>query len=433
MANYRAEVIAYNSGNSDICEENKICGDGGSKKSPQRQRVRFIPHPRFDPHEFGSLQSLRDTSRREGYYGGLRLLQATCTRFFELYRDWWNKIRQEHRPEGEEAGEGGKESSREVHPLPTAPDSLRGFTMRYDTTIPLQVGLAGSSAIIVATFRCLCAYFSVHPEQLSPWHLWPQIVLDVERLELGIAAGLQDRVIQIYGGLVMMDFETEALQKRGFGGYQTLDPAVLPGELFLAYWPTKPSMSGKVHSNLRRRWEEGEPQVLQAMQTFRQLTDETYALLIKRQELLEGAEERGEECDNNSSSNSHECSEDYSDISSPEQRILFQIARNMNKNFNTRLQILGPGGVGPENVFMVTIARSLGLACKFTGSGGAIVCLRYPEGRYSKSQALKNRLTLQENYNIALPVGAVEEEPTFDAMKAAFAANGICFERIIPM
>lgn len=34
----------------------------------------------------------------------------------------------------------------------------------------------------------------------------PEFILNVEKKELGIAAGLQDRVIQVYGGVVFMDF-----------------------------------------------------------------------------------------------------------------------------------------------------------------------------------------------------------------------------------
>jgi len=34
----------------------------------------------------------------------------------------------------------------------------------------------------------------------------PELILGVEKVELGISAGLQDRVIQVYGGLVHMDF-----------------------------------------------------------------------------------------------------------------------------------------------------------------------------------------------------------------------------------
>ena len=44
----------------------------------------------------------------------------------------------------------------------------------------------------------------------------PTLVLRAEE-ELGITAGLQDRVIQVYGGLVYMDFEREGMQRHGHG------------------------------------------------------------------------------------------------------------------------------------------------------------------------------------------------------------------------
>lgn len=60
----------------------------------------------------------------------------------------------------------------------------------------------------------------------------PMIILDVERKELGISAGLQDRVIQCYGGLVHMDF-TDPWNKHG-GVFTRYSPALLPA-LYLAY------------------------------------------------------------------------------------------------------------------------------------------------------------------------------------------------------
>ena len=43
-----------------------------------------------------------------------------------------------------------------------------------------------------------------------PLEAQPSFVLSIERDELGIAAGLQDRVIQVYEGLVYMDFDLRA-------------------------------------------------------------------------------------------------------------------------------------------------------------------------------------------------------------------------------
>ena len=46
-------------------------------------RLILIPHPLNDPTEFGSLADLHDSYGRDGYLGGLRLLQATCKKFYQ--------------------------------------------------------------------------------------------------------------------------------------------------------------------------------------------------------------------------------------------------------------------------------------------------------------------------------------------------------------
>lgn len=38
----------------------------------------------------------------------------------------------------------------------------RGFSMRYHTTVPRQVGLAGSSAIVTAIVRALMAHYGAY-------------------------------------------------------------------------------------------------------------------------------------------------------------------------------------------------------------------------------------------------------------------------------
>jgi len=46
-------------------------------------RLNLIPHPLNDPTVFGSLADLHCISKKEGYMGGLRLVQATCKKFYE--------------------------------------------------------------------------------------------------------------------------------------------------------------------------------------------------------------------------------------------------------------------------------------------------------------------------------------------------------------
>ena len=81
------------------------------------------------------------------------------------------------------------------------------------------MGLAGSSALVTATLRCLMDFFSVSSSDI-PKELMPQLILDVEVAELNIQAGLQDRVVQVYEGLVSMDFAEELMASRGHGSYR---------------------------------------------------------------------------------------------------------------------------------------------------------------------------------------------------------------------
>lgn len=71
----------------------------------------------------------------------------------------------------------------------------RGFKLSYETTIPRQLGLSGSSALVCATFNCLLHWFDLHQDWPVPRR--PQFVLDVETEELGITGGLMDRVAQV--------------------------------------------------------------------------------------------------------------------------------------------------------------------------------------------------------------------------------------------
>ena len=93
--------------------------------------------------------------------------------------------------------------------------SQRNFQVRYDTNIPKQVGLAGSSAIVSALFKALMKFYGLTSMDI-PLEQQPSFVLSVEA-ELGINAGLQDRVMQIYEGCVYMNFDKEMLLSNNHG------------------------------------------------------------------------------------------------------------------------------------------------------------------------------------------------------------------------
>jgi len=143
--------------------------------------------------------------------------------------------------------------------------AARPFRLTATTTIPRQVGLAGSSALVVAALRALSAWFAV---ALDAFEL-SELALLAETLELGSVAGPQDRVLQAWGGLLFMDFR----EPRDPARYVRLDPALLP-PLFLAWDPSPGEDSHSVHSHVHARWAAGDPAVRAALAVFPRLADE---------------------------------------------------------------------------------------------------------------------------------------------------------------
>jgi glucuronokinase len=113
------------------------------------------------------------------------------------------------------------------------------------TSIPREVGLAGSSAIVIAVLRAL-GELTGHP--LPRPELAAQ-ALAAEVDELGIAAGPQDRIVQSFGGLVSMDF--------GADRHEELPRELLP-PLFVAWLAGGGRASGLTHTDLRSRWNRGD-------------------------------------------------------------------------------------------------------------------------------------------------------------------------------
>jgi len=276
-----------------------------------RATVQFWESPYFEivpsSGDLGRFPAIADFLRDlklHGYYGGMRLIKAAIKKFHEYCQQ--NCI--------------------ELHD--------RNFTVSYTTDIPRLVGLAGSSAIITATMRALMQFYNVQ----VPRHLLPSIILSVERDELGINAGLQDRVVQVYEGIVYMDFERSHLEKHGYGIYEPLNPPKLP-PLYVAFDPARAEVSDIPHRNLRELFNRGDPGVLAAMQRYRQITD------AARDALMSGDWEA--------------------------------LGAIVNESFDIRRSIMN---IAPENLRMVQVARSAGASASFAGSGGAIVGL-YKDGR----------------------------------------------------
>ena len=153
-----------------------------------------------DLYGYRNIYDLVDSINMHGYYGADRLIKAAIKKLYEYCTE--NDIRLEN----------------------------RNFTIRYHSTIPRQVGLAGSSAIITATIRALLKFYGIDISK----EILPTLILATEKDELGINAGLQDRVIQVYEGCVYMDFNQDLVRKTGHGQYTPLEVHNLP-QLYIAY------------------------------------------------------------------------------------------------------------------------------------------------------------------------------------------------------
>ncbi|MFT5290178.1 MAG: glucuronokinase [Planctomycetota bacterium] len=127
------------------------------------------------------------------------------------------------------------------------------------TTIPRQVGLSGSSALVIASLRAFGAHFQVG---ISPIAL-AAMALAVEVDDLGLSAGPQDRVVQSFEGLVSMDFSGPHREE----AYVPLEPFLLPA-LFIAWTPKTGVPSSTAHREVRERWDRGDPEVRQAISAF---------------------------------------------------------------------------------------------------------------------------------------------------------------------
>ncbi|MCL2647956.1 MAG: hypothetical protein FWD61_13240 [Phycisphaerales bacterium] len=257
----------------------------------------MIVSQKSDRQEYIDMEDLAEDVQVHGYYGGIRLIKAAIKRFRDYCRDEQIEI------------------------------PWKNFTIEYTTTIPVRVGLAGSSAIITATMRALLEFYGV----TVPKPVLPNLILSVELEELGIGAGLQDRVIQVYEGAVYMDFDKGRIERDGYGLYEELDPSKLP-PLFVAYHDRLAEGTEVTHNDLRSRFNRGEPAVLAGIKEWTALTQQARDLITAG---------RGRE-----------------------------IGPLMNRGFDLRKELIK---ISEGNLRLIETGRKLGAFTQFAGSGGAII------------------------------------------------------------
>jgi len=221
-----------------------------------------------------------------------------------------------------------------------APASRHVTAVTWETTIPRGVGLGGSSAIVVAALRALCDLWSVALEPLA----MAELALSIEVDQLGIAAGLQDRIAQTHERLTFMDFGTAPPAVR------ILDPGLLP-PLLVAWRSDSAGHSGDVHAPLRDRHARGEPVVLRAMRELRHAAHEAVRAIT---------------CGDHDA-----------------------LRVSVDRSFEARRSMLA---LDPRHVEMIETARTAGAAANYAGSGGAIVAVCLDAGHRTLVETALRRL-----------------------------------------
>lgn len=292
--------------------------------TPNSRSVTFLPG-KHDSNEFSSFDELSSTVALHGVDGGVRLLKSLCENVKRYCLDTRQSI-----------------------------DFSVGFRMQYSTSIPKQLGLSGSSAIVIAALRCLLQHYGVSMSMDEQAALALRVESDV-----GITAGPMDRVSQVYNGVVFMDFSRSKSCENAsglvvHGEYTRLNSALLP-PLHLVWADENASHSGKVHSTLRARWDNRhispDAELIESMHRLATLAEEVLSLFEAGGHIAPGA-----------------------------------LIERMHANFEARRRLFGDAVLGARNLKMVEVCREAGCGAKFAGSGGALVVVAPDE---ASSEALR--------------------------------------------
>lgn len=265
------------------------------------ERFEILPSPTSDD-TFETLDDLVDRVDRFGYGDARQLVTAT--------------LRALHRHLGA---------------------SIAPLRVEATTTVPRSVGLAGSSALVIATIRAVA---TAHPGaawaqrlEAAP-DLVAAIALDVETSELGIRAGLQDRLVQAYEQPLMMDFSAVREIAPGLTGGRVEVLPTPPGIMFVATRPAAAEPSGVTHGSLRTDFDDD-----------RGRTRSILRELAERAHDAARAVERGDAT---------------------------SLGEAMDATLDLRRSLLV---LDPRHLEMAEVARSRGCHANWTGSGGSITVL----------------------------------------------------------
>ncbi len=197
---------------------------------------------------------------------------------------------------------------------------LADVPVTIKTNIPRSVGLAGSSAIVIATLE-LCAEVSAvtcAPMQIA------SLAHTVERVDLGIAGGWQDQLVQSHQCTALMEFA----DPKQLEVVSVTDDRDIP--MYLAFSADAAEPSGHSHRSLQSRRDD--PDVRQFMEALAECAREAAI-----------AATAGD---------------------------VHRLKDSIDTTFDLRQEVMD---IAPTHAAMVAAAQKLGASANFAGSGGAII------------------------------------------------------------
>jgi galactokinase/mevalonate kinase-like predicted kinase len=135
--------------------------------------------------------------------------------------------------------------------------------VKYESEIPVQSGMSGSTALVVAILQALLAW---QGETLDRYRL-AERARYIELNYLKVVCGYQDAYMCTFGGLNYMDFRGKQFYRSEEAElFATVEPlgVYVPELPFVLGYTGVQHSSGEVHRPIRERWLEGEREVVSA-------------------------------------------------------------------------------------------------------------------------------------------------------------------------
>jgi galactokinase/mevalonate kinase-like predicted kinase len=213
------------------------------------------------------------------------------------------------------------------------------------SNIPVQAGLAGSTAMLSAILSAVMAYTG---KKVNPYEL-AELNRTIELNYLKVHCGYQDAYMTTFGGLNYLDFRGKEhykeMKDEQYASVENLSAYVGDMPFVIAHTGIK-HHSGNFHRPIRERWLEGDPAVVNGYNEIINIAREGKKALLKG---------------------------DWQ-----------QLAYLMNKNHQIQDSLADSG---EQNRYMITVAREHGaLAAKLAGAGGGgtIIVLTFEPERVKK-------------------------------------------------